>query len=153
MSTENRVFSRLFDTNKRRQNLSREQKVALSLVDDINDIYDSFRDSYGDTSYYANERLEELQENYFDAVNDIKLEIDEMAINGTPRFLEEEGEKMQALVGELENKAEELGIDPADLIQGYDEITFMVDNYKEMYSNFISLYRETINITGNNNFL
>ena len=76
-----------------------------------------------------------------------------MAINGTPRFLEEEGENMQALVGNLENKANELGIDPADLIQGYDEIIFMVENYKEMYSDFISLYRETINITGNINFL
>lgn len=130
-----------------------KKAVELSVVDDIYELYDSFRNSYDDTSYYANERLEELQEKYFDAVNDIKLEIDEMAINGTPRFLEEEGENMQALVGNLENKANELGIDPADLIQGYDEIIFMVENYKEMYSDFISLYRETINITGNNNFL
>ncbi len=130
-----------------------KKAVELSVVDDIYELYDSFRNSYDDTSYYANERLEELQEKYFDAVNDIKLEIDEMAINGTPRFLEEEGENMQALVGNLENKANELGIDAADLIQGYDEIIFMVENYKEMYSDFISLYRETINITGNNNFL
>ena len=76
-----------------------------------------------------------------------------MAINSAVRFLPEEGEKMQALVGELENKSEELGILPSELIQGYDEITFMVDNYQSLYDELISAYRETIRSTGNNDFL
>ncbi len=146
MNTKKTVFSKIAKGMPKKQ-------VKLSVVDDIYDLYDSFRNSYDDTSYYANERLEDLQIKYLEAVNDIVVEIDEMAINGTPRFLEEEGEKMQSLVGDLENKANDLGIDPSQLIQGYDEITFMLDNYKEMYSDFISLYRETINITGNNDFL
>lgn len=130
-----------------------KQAVKLSVVDDINDLYESLRDSYDMTSYYANERLDELQNEFFEVANPIRLEIDEMAINGSPRFLEEEGEKMQALVGDLENKAADLGIDPSELIQGYDEIVFMVDNYEALYSDFIRLYRETIRQTGNNDFL
>lgn len=149
MSTEKRVFNKLF---KGKTKLSKKA-VKLNVVQDIYDLYDSFRDSYDMTSYYANERLEELQNEFFEVANPIRLEIDEMAINGMPRFLEEEGEKMQALVGELENKSEELGIDPSELIQGYDEIIFMVDNYEALYSDFIRLYRETIRETGNNDFL
>jgi CII-binding regulator of phage lambda lysogenization HflD len=156
MNTLKTVFNKLQDSRKtqlsRKTNLSKKS-VKLSIVDNINDLYDSLRDSYDTTSYYANERLEELQDEYFDAVSNIKLEIDEMAINGTPRFLEEEGEKMKALVGELENKAADLGIEPSELIQGYDEIVFMVDNYEALYSDFIRLYRETIKATGNNDFL
>ena len=34
-----------------------KKAVELSVVDDIYELYDSFRNSYDDTSYYANERL------------------------------------------------------------------------------------------------
>tara|TARA_R110000787_G_scaffold84510_3_gene181126 strand:- start:272 stop:739 length:468 start_codon:yes stop_codon:yes gene_type:complete len=155
MSTENTIFSKLFNKNaiQLKKTDLKKRSLKLSIVEDINDLADSLRDSYDVASYYANGRLEELESDYFDAVNDIKLEIDEMAINSAVRFLPEEGEKMQALVGELENKSEELGILPSELIQGYDEITFMVDNYQSLYDELISAYRETIRSTGNNDFL
>jgi hypothetical protein len=126
------------------------QKVDLSLVDDIQNIYEAFRGAYDDASYLAYEFGDEIIDAYTDFK--IKYNIDDYIVNGSTRYLEEAGENMQGLVGELENKANELGIDPAELIQGYDELIFMVDNYKNLNSDAKEKYREVINYAGFNDF-
>jgi len=128
----------------------KSHKVALSLVDDIQNIYEAFRGAYDDASYLAYEFGDEIIDAYTDFK--IKYNIDDYIVNGSTRYLEEAGENMQGLVGELENKANELGIDPAELIQGYDELIFMVDNYKNLNTDALEKYREVINYAGFNDF-
>lgn len=146
MNTKKTVFSKIAKGMPKKQ-------VKLSIVDDIEQLYDSLRNAYDLASYYESERFDDLQNKWFDATNDIRLEIDELAINSEVRGLEEDGENMQGFIADLENKANDLGVDPAELIRDYDEIVFMVDNYQALYDSFVGKYRETINITNNNDFL
>jgi hypothetical protein len=146
MNTKKTVFSRIAKGMTKK-------KVNLSIVDDIESEYDSLEEAYSLVSYYGYERLEELENKYYDATNDIRLEIDEMAINSSAGSLEEYGERMESLVAEFQTKADELGIDPSESIASYEEIVNMLSNYKEMYQDFIRKYRDTINVTGNNDFL
>lgn len=146
MNTKKTVFSRMAKGMPKKQ-------VKLSVIDDIDQLYDSLRNAYDLASYYESERFDDLQNEWFDATNDIRSEIDELAINSEVRSLEEDGENMQGLIVDLQEKARDLGVNPADLLEGYDEILFMVDNYQALYDSFVGKYRETINITNNNDFL
>jgi hypothetical protein len=146
MNTKKTVFSRIAKGMPKKQ-------VKLSVIDDIEQLYESLRNSYDLASYYESDRFDDLQNKWFDATNDIRLEIDELAINSEVRGLEEDGENMQGFIADLQEKALDLGVNPADLLEGYDEILFMVDNYQALYDSFVGKYRETINITNNNDFL
>ena len=126
-------------------------KVDLSIVDDIANEAEFLRDSYDEASYLAYEWGDEIIEAYEDFR--MKYNLDDYIVNGNTRYLEENGENMQGLVGELENKANDLGIDPAELIQGYDEIIFMVDNYKNLNKDAEDKNREVTSYTGMPNFL
>jgi hypothetical protein len=125
-------------------------KVDLSIVEDIQNAYDSFRNSYDEASYLAYEWGDEIIEAYEDFR--LKYNLDDYIVNGNTRYLEEAGENMQGLVGEFENKANDLGIDPAELIQGYDEIIFMVENYKNLNKDAQDKNREVTQYTGMPNF-
>ncbi len=81
-----------------------KKQVKLSIVDDIEQLYDSLRNAYDLASYYESERFDDLQNKWFDATNDIRLEIDELAINSEVRGLEEDGENMQGFIVDLEIK-------------------------------------------------
>lgn len=129
----------------------KKHKVDLSIVDDIANEAEFLRDSYDEASYLAYEWGDEIIEAYEDFR--MKYNLDNYIVNGNTRFLEERGERMQGLVGELENKANDLGIDPAELIQGYDEIIFMVDNYKNLNKDAEDKNREVTSYTGMPNFL
>lgn len=126
-------------------------KVDLSIVEDIANEAEYLRDSYDEASYLAYEWGDEIIEAYEDFR--MKYDLDNYIVNGNTRYLEERGERMQGLVGELENKANDLGIDPAELIEGYDELIFMVDNYKELNKDAEDKNREVTSYTGMPNFL
>lgn len=128
----------------------KKHKIDLSLVDDINNEYDSLRNAYDDASYLAYDWGDEIIEAYEDFR--MKYNLDDYIVNGNTRYLEEAGERMQGFIGNLENKAEELGINPAELIKGYDEIIFMVDNYKTLNKDAEDKYREVTSYTGMPNF-
>ena len=153
MNTKKSVFSKLFGKKSLSKTELKSLKVDLSIVDDLEGLYDSLDQSFSEASYYANERLDELTDQYFEAVDPIKTEIDEMAINGSARFLEENSEEVKALIIQLNEKAADLGIDPRDLVANYDELNEMSLSGQMVYDELLSKYRETIGYTGNNTFL
>ncbi len=128
----------------------KKHKVDLSIVDDIQNEAEYLRNSYDEASYLAYEWGDEIIEAYEDFR--MKYNLDDYIVNGQTRFLEERGERVQGLVGEFENKANELGIDPAELIQGYDEIIFMIENYKNLNKDAEDKNREVTSYTGMPNF-
>lgn len=153
MNTKKSVFSKLFGKNTLSKTELKSFKVDLSIVDDLESLYDSLDQSFSEAVYYESERLDELTDQYFQAVDPIKQEIDEMAINGSARFLEETSEKVQELITQLNEKATDLGIDPRDLVANYDELNEMSLSGQMVYDELLSKYRETIGYTGNNTFL
>ena len=66
MSTKDRVFSRLFDGQKHdlKTNLTKEHKVALGLVQEIEYALDTLQDQTGTLSYLAYEWHDEKFEEY-----------------------------------------------------------------------------------------
>ena len=156
MSTKDRVFSRLFDKRQHGVELKKAEaknKIALSVVSDLEDLYQSLYDSYQDAAYYSSERLDDLADEFENITTPIKTEIDEMAINGSARFLEETSENVQKLIQALNEKTSELGIDPRELVQNYDQLNEMSLSGKMVYDELVSKYREVIKYTGNNDFL
>lgn len=156
MSTKERVFSRLFDSSKHNTELKRAEaknKIALSVVSDLEDLYDSLYESYNEAVYYSEGRLDDLADEFVNITSPIKTEIDEMAINGSARFLEETSENVQKLIQALNEKTSELGIDPRELVPNYDNINEMSLSGKMVYDELVSKYREVIKYTGNNDFL
>lgn len=153
MNTKKSVFSKLFGKKFLSKTELKSLKVDLSIVDDLEGLYDSLDQSFSEAVYYESERLDELTDQYFQAVDPIKQEIDEMAINGSARFLEETSEKVQELIIQLNEKAADLGIDPRDLVANYDELNEMSLSGQMVYDELLSKYRETIGYTGNNTFL
>ena len=121
-------------------------KVDLSLVDDIDNEYQGFRDAYDEASNLAYGYGDEIISAYEDFKR--KYDLDNYIVNGKTRYLEEIGERVQGFLGNLENKADELGIKPSDIIEGYDEIVFMVDNYKNLNKDAEDKYREVTEYTG-----
>lgn len=153
MNTKKSVFSKLFGKKFLSKTELKNVKVDLSIVDDLEGLYNDLDQSFSEAVYYESERLNELTDQYFKAVDPIKQEIDEMAINGSVRYLEETSEKVKELIIQLNEKATDLGIDPRDLVTNYDDLNEMSLSAQMVYDEFLSKYRETIGYTGNNSFL
>ena len=153
MNTKKSVFNKLFGKKSLSKTELKNLKVDLSIVDDLEGLYNDLDQSFSEAVYYRNDRLDELTDQYFKAVDPIKQEIDEMAINGSVRYLEETSEKVKELIIQLNEKATDLGIDPRDLVANYDDLNEMSLSAQMVYDEFLSKYRETIGYTGNNSFL
>jgi len=126
------------------------QKVALSLVDDIQNELDGFEQSESEASYLAYEYGDEIM----DAYNDfsMKYNIDDYIINGATRDLEEVSENIGKALSELQTKAEELGIDPNEILNDFDDIKQRVDNSAALNNDAKEKYKEVIGLIGRNDF-
>ena len=125
-------------------------KVALSLVDDIQNELDRFEQAESEASYLAYDYGDEIM----DAYNDfsMKYNIDDYIINGATRDLEEVSENIGKALSELQTKAEELGIDPNEILNDFDDIKQRVDNAEALYRDAKDKYYEVMNYAGFSNF-
>ena len=128
----------------------KKQKVALSLVDDIQNELDRFEQAESEASYLAYEYGDEIM----DAYNDfsMKYNIDDYIINGATRDLEEVSENIGKALSELQTKAEELGIDPNEILNDFDDIKQRADNSSALNNDAKEKYKEVIGYTGFNDF-
>jgi len=125
-------------------------KVDLSLVDDIYNELDSFEQAESEASYLAYDYGDEIMEAYSDF--SMKYSLDDYIINGTTKYLEESAEKLATALAELQTKAEELGIDPNEILNDFDDIKQRVDNAEQLYRDAKDKYYEVMNYAGFANF-
>jgi DNA-binding Lrp family transcriptional regulator len=125
-------------------------KVALSLVDDIQNELDRFEQAESEASYLAYEYGDEIIDAY-DAFR-MKYPIDDYIINGATRDLEEVSENIRKALSELQTKAEELGIDPNEMLNDFDDIKQRADNSSALNNDAKEKYKEVINYAGFNDF-
>lgn len=149
MSTENRVFSRLFDKGQYDVELKKakaKQVVELNVVSNLITEFEPLRESYDDASYLAYDWGDEIM----DAFSDFRLKynLDNFIINGQARNLKDIADTMREYLEELESKAEDLGIDPVDIFNDYEDARYFVDNANSIYDDFIAKYREIISFIG-----
>lgn len=133
--------------------LSKEQRTNLSLVSDLEDRLDELQYAFDDASYYGYERLDDLLDQWYDTTNPIRTEIDEMAINGNASNLPFIAEEVKNLLADFDEGMNRLGLDPREVLPNYDEFKRYADEADSVYQDFIRKYRETINITNNNDFI
>ena len=125
-------------------------KVDLSLVDDIQNELDSFEQAEGEASYLAYEYGDEIMEAYSEF--SMKYSLDDYIINGSTKYLEESAEILSRALNELQTKAEELGIDPNEILNDFDDIKQRVDNAEALYRDAKDKYYEVMNYAGFSNF-
>ena len=155
MSTKDRVFSRLFDKRqhgvelkKAEAKLETKKKVTLSLVGDIENDFDWLEQSYSEASYGV-EFMEEWEQRIYDFSNELSLAVDNYVINGAARSLEENAQDMREKLGNLDFKANELGINPADLVANYSEIAEILANSDSINTDFRAAYKEVLKASNN----
>lgn len=112
MSTEKRAFSRLFGKKKKELALSKEHKVALSLVDSFNYDYTSLEDETGRLAYSVEEWYDEKFQEFYEARSVLR----DVYINNSESFItvgDVSGDK--EILEEIRAKAEELGLEADDV--------------------------------------
>ena len=125
-------------------------KVALSLIDDIANEIDTFEQAESEASYLAYEYGDEIIDAYDEFRS--KYPIDDYIINGSTRDLEEVSENISKALAELQTKAEELGIDPNEILNDFDDIKQRADNSSALNNDAKEKYKEVIGYTGFNDF-
>ena len=123
-----------------------KKKVNLSIVQDLITEFEPLEISFSDASYLAYDWGDEI----IDAFSDFrsKYNIDNFIVNGTARFLKEYADDYRSKLEELEQKATDLGLEPIDIFDDYEEAKEMVNNAESTYDDMIRKYREIISYVG-----
>ncbi len=145
MTTKNTVFSRLFDADKHRQlslKSERKNRISLSVKDDVLRNADDFLRFYKDLDYVVGSVLpsiiEEVKSFVLDIQGDVALEVEGTGANNV---LESARLLRDSLVN-LAGKADELGLDPNDIVPNFSELDELVSGVNEKYQKMQDLYNE-----------
>ena len=145
------IFKGLNDLKQKRARTElKSNKVALSLVDEIESETERFEMAEGEASYLAYEYGDEIMDAYSDFRS--KYDLDNYIINGNTRDLEEVGEILKEKLDKLEVQANELGIDPNEILFDFDDLKSRVDNAEALNTDARDKYREVVQFTGQPNF-
>ena len=128
----------------------KSQKVNLSLVSTIETEAGAFEDAESEASWLAYEWGDEIIDAYSDFRQQYNL--DDYIVNGSTRNLEEITETLAEALNELETKADELGIDPNEIYDDFDDLKQRVDNAPSLLRDAKDKYREVVDYTGMPNF-
>jgi hypothetical protein len=122
--------------------------VKLSVIDDIEQNLSRFDDAESDASWLAYEWGDQLIEK----IDEYRMEIgqiDDFIVNGNIRDLEEVTEILENALMTLEEKANELGIDPNDLYSDFDDLVDRVARAKvDLEPDAYKKYVEIIDYAG-----
>ena len=124
----------------------KSQKVDLSLVSTIITEAGAFDEAESEASYLAYEWGDEIIGAYEDFQS--KYNLDNYIINGTTTDLKDYTEKLKEKVEDFETKALELGIDPSELINGFNMIKSSVQFGFDTHEDAKDKYREVVDYTG-----
>jgi len=127
-----------------------KQAVKLSALSEIEDNLDRFEYAESDASWLAYEWGDMIMDEY----NDFKMRnnLDDFVVNGNVRDLEEVAEIMRNALNELEQKSEELGIDPSDVYADYEDLKQRVENADQLEKDAKEKYYEVQQYAGYANF-
>ena len=128
---------------------NKPKKVELGIVDDLREGEDKLEELSGLASYYAYDRFEELENEYWDKTSFLSEEVDNLIINSEVAYLEELYQELEVKLQTLEDSANELGMSPNELYENYDELKTNVNDAGQIYSEFVDRYKELVNDINN----
>ena len=144
MNTKQIILNKL--KNARKESLSK--KVDLSLVDDLDRAYTDFLLSYND-ALFSNPFFDEMLDKISDFQTELSIEVDNFVINGYVRNLEEDKEEMENLLSNVEEASNQLGINPSEIFDRYEDARAEVNESEGLFEEFTSQYREVIKASNN----
>lgn len=121
--------------------------VKLAMVDEIYDYWEEFQNAESDASWLAYEWGDQLIEK----IDEYRMEIgqiDDFIVNGNIRNLEESMDNLFDRINAIREKSDELGIDPNDIVQDYDEIERRIGSAPSLLSDAQDKYREIVDYAG-----
>jgi hypothetical protein len=147
MNTKKTVFSKIAKGMPKKQ-------VKLGLIDNFYTEFSNLEDELSTLSYLAYDWFDEKYEAFRDAFNEVRsrYNLDDYIINGATRDLEEVSEIIGQALSELEFKAQELGVDPNDILSNFDDLIRRVDNAESLNRDAFEKYQEARQYAGFNDF-
>ncbi len=133
----------ILDKLKKGRKESLSKKVDLSLVDDIDNEFEWLEQSYSEASY-GGEFMREWEDKIMEFNTELSIAVDNYVVNGAAYSFEEAYTDMRVKIEELEIKAEELGVNPSELIRDYEEIKNILSNAEAVDSEFKSAYKDVL---------
>ena len=115
MSTEKRVFSKLF----------KSKKIDLSIAADLDAAVETLNELMS-----SNDALVENLSDIAEEMTNLKLDLDYTADLESESFeeLRQQGNVVDELLGLLESKVGELGFAPSDLFPDYNDTIYLIEN-------------------------
>lgn len=134
-----KVWAELSKAKKGTKLGSAKRNVKLSIVDDLERLYDQVEEASSDLNYFTYEVIDEQEEK----LSDIMLVIDEMIINSQMLYAKEGAEEMAELLAKVEASANDLGIDPEDVFAQYNDAKELVDSVQSAHDNLVDEWRSS----------
>lgn len=128
MKAVNKVWAELSKGKKATKLSAKKREVKLSLVDELEDLYNRLEEQTGITSYFAYEWVEEAEQKVIDAIDGL----DDYLINSSMSYLAETGQEALEALAKLEANAESLGIDPEEVYPDYEELKQWAEGAEDM---------------------
>jgi len=122
-NTKKVVFDKLF-SKPANTKLSKTRKLKLSVVDEIESMKIYIEEATSEAFYVADELMPEMEEACFD----IRNKVDNIIVNAQANGLSDDLPDFRKLVQSLEEKSGELGLDPSDIYDEYEEVKELLDN-------------------------
>ena len=118
--------------SKKKTKLSTESKrnVKLSVVDELENLYDQLEEQTSLTSYFAYEYIPEMDDKVRDAISGL----DDYLVNTSMSYLTETAEEVKGLLDKLEANAKDLGVDVDDIYPDFEEMRDWSNNAEDLMS-------------------
>ena len=144
VNNNNKVKAILSQIQKARPSKEELEKkeVALSLVNDIDSEFSWLEQSFSEASYLAYDAGDEWLDRIAEFRSEVMIFWDNAVVNGAATSLEEAAERMAEKLEELEQKANDLGVDPADLVSNYEDIKDILSNWQSTYDEARKKYQD-----------
>ncbi|MCP4762789.1 MAG: hypothetical protein GY870_13505 [archaeon] len=126
----------------------KKHKVDLYLIDDIKDNLQSFEEAESEAYYLAYELGDELINTIDRQQQEVGNQIDNFIVNGSVRMLGEISENIADAMNKIQDIAEEMGIDPNDVYDGFWDLSARVEDSIRLEQDAKKKYKEIVNLAG-----
>lgn len=140
MNTKKTVFNRMAKGMPKKN-------VKLAIVDDLTTDFSYLEEAYSNANYLAYEYGDELIGKIEEYRSEIG-QIDDFIINGMATSLLEISQDYSKLLEQLDAKANDLGLDPRDIFDQYDEAKEYVSFAEASYKDARDKYKEVVEYAG-----
>jgi archaellum component FlaC len=120
--------------------LSKQGKqVKLNTVQEAQTSFNELEDSLGDLTYFAYEVINDQE----DKLGEIMDVIDNMIINSSMLYAKDSAESLLESLEKIEKSAKDLGVDPEDVFDQYEEAKDMADQAISAHEDLVSEWRSS----------